>query len=226
MNFSVTHGPYRIGHLDELCGSYPDECGALEDRERFNAHYDTYTHPSNYRALSFDFPNAAPRLGLTGQRLEEFAAVLELAYKSNVFYLDQLFGEIVDAIDGAGLVEESLITFVADHGEILYRDNAHFQWTHGLQLAPEVLTVPAFLLAPGLLEPRRYEGAEHLTTTLHEQTLDTTSSQILQDDLELDLRPRLHRGAGRAQSRDVLLVGGLGVDDHLSRQLEHPRVRL
>lgn len=157
-NFTVTHGPYSTDHLAEFCGLYGDECGALADRQRFDADHELYRQRGNYRALSWDFPNAARRLGLSGPRLESFAANLELAYKANVYHLDRLFGEMVETIDEAGLLEQSLIAFTADHGEVLYRDNAHFQWTHGLQLAPEVLTVPALLLAPGLLESQRYGG--------------------------------------------------------------------
>jgi len=39
------------------------------------------------------------------------------------------------------------IVIDAGNGEVLYRDNALFQWTHGLQLAPESLDVPLIVHA-------------------------------------------------------------------------------
>jgi len=40
---------------------------------------------------------------------------------------------------------------------VLYREHALFRWTHGYQLAPEVLHVPLIVRAPGVA-PGRYAG--------------------------------------------------------------------
>ena len=76
--------------------------------------------------------------------------MIELLYKASVYELDALFGGVIEAIEERGLIDASAIAFTSDHGEILYRDNALFQWGHGYQQAPEVIGVPFLLRAPGL----------------------------------------------------------------------------
>ena len=157
--FTVTHGPYGKMFVNEFCKRYPSECAALDDREQFNHYLSLYYDRANYRPLSFDFPNTVKRLGFSEDRIQQLANALELAYKSNIYHLDRIFGELVRAVDSAEIFEESLIALVADHGEVLYRDNLLFPWTHGLNLAPETLNAPFILLGPQFLEgPRVYEG--------------------------------------------------------------------
>jgi hypothetical protein len=65
---------------------------------------------------------------------------------------------VLSKVAKAGLIEESLIVFTADHGEALYRENALFKWHHGGQLAPEALQVPLIIRHPGSKHQRvRYE---------------------------------------------------------------------
>ena len=64
--------------------------------------------------------------------------------------LDRVFGALLAEIDSRGFRDQSLIAFTADHGEVMYRENAPFKWSHGLQLAPEALNVPLILAAPDL----------------------------------------------------------------------------
>jgi len=147
-NFTVTHGPYQTAALEWFCGLYPDVCSAREDREAFDRYADFYRRAHAF--LSYDFPATRERTGMDEPRLAELVAAVELLYRANVAYLDQLFGAVVDEIRGAGLWEESVIVFTADHGETLYRDGTWFKWTHGHQLAPEVLEVPLVVRAPGV----------------------------------------------------------------------------
>ncbi len=66
---------------------------------------------------------------------------------------------MIDAVRDHGLYNESMIAFTADHGEIMHRSNALFKWSHGYQLAPEVLSVPLIIHAPALRgKPRRYSA--------------------------------------------------------------------
>ena len=58
------------------------------------------------------------------------------------------------AVDERGLRDESLVVFTADHGELLYRDNALFPWSHDFQLAPEVLRAPLLIRGPGVAPGR------------------------------------------------------------------------
>ncbi len=66
--------------------------------------------------------------------------VVELLNKSTLFDPDSLFGSVVETIRDHGLFDDAAIVFTADHGEVLYRKNARFQWSHGFQLAPRSCT--------------------------------------------------------------------------------------
>jgi arylsulfatase A-like enzyme len=152
-NFTVTHGPYSAAYLTEFCGAHPDECRELAQAEvdRYSTLF--WTH---YMDLSWRFGRTVERLELTAADVDRLARVVELLYKANVYRLDALFGQLLAAIDEYGLADETLIAFTADHGEILYRENAIFPWTHGFALAPEVLGVPWILMSPGV-EPGAYD---------------------------------------------------------------------
>jgi arylsulfatase A-like enzyme len=98
--------------------------------------------------LSYNFAEAVTRLKLSPRDIKTLILVLDLKYKSCISYLDELFGQIVDAVANAGLLDQSLIVFTSDHGELLYRKDAPFQWTHGFMLAPEDLSIPLIIRGP------------------------------------------------------------------------------
>ncbi len=145
-NFSVTHGPYSTAHRALFCAAYPEECAGLtnEDFTRYSKIW-----LDNIGTLSL-FPSAFPVLGLSPEEFVTMTRVVEVLYKSTLFYLDSLFGSVVETIRDHGLFDDAMIVFTADHGETLYRENARFQWSHGFQLAPEVLRIPLLIHAPGL----------------------------------------------------------------------------
>ncbi len=147
-SFTVTHGPYQLAAVDSFCRLHPGECGARADREAFLRYADFYRR--SHAFLSYDFPKTAERAALDAEHLANLAAVIELLYRANVAYLDHLFGAVMEEIRRRELVDESIIVFTADHGETLYREGTHFKWTHGNQLAPEVLNVPLLIRAPGV----------------------------------------------------------------------------
>lgn len=148
-NFTVTHGPYQPGPVEPFCRLHPGECGVRDaDPEAFDRYVDFYRR--SHAFLSYDFPRTRERTGMDDEHLRGLVEAVELLYRANVAYLDHLFGRIVEAIDGAGLGKESVVAFTADHGETLYREGTLFKWTHGHQLAPEVLTVPLLVRAPGI----------------------------------------------------------------------------
>lgn len=156
LNFTVTHSPYHnradLSQIHAFLAAHPDEQRGVTDDELRHFHK---LFLDNHLALQWSFPETVETLGLNESEVEKLADVLELIYKTSVHELDRLFGEFVDAIRAAELLDESLIAFTADHGEILYRENALFKWTHGGQLAPEVLNVPWIVRAPGV-PPGRY----------------------------------------------------------------------
>lgn len=153
-SFTVTHGPYQEVTLDGFCRRYPGECAARDEIDGFQRYVDFYRR--GHAFLSYDFPATRERAGMTDEHLGHLVEVVDLLYRSNVSYLDRLFGALVEEIRAAGLWEETLFAFTADHGETLYREGTYFKWTHGHQLAPEVLGVPLLVKAPGI-PPGDYE---------------------------------------------------------------------
>lgn len=150
----LAHLAYRMEHWDAFHARHPRAAEGLDLEELTRL---ATLYRENYHLLAWNFPLAAERLELSGERLERFVRAVDLLYASNVSFLDQEFGGLVDAIDAHGLADHSLIAFTADHGEVMYRENAPFQWSHSLQLAPEALGVPLILRSPGLA-PGAYEG--------------------------------------------------------------------
>jgi arylsulfatase A-like enzyme len=157
--FSVTHAPYT--RFDALAlrnfrHDHPEEWPPLSDDEvaRFVKLYE-----DNHLRLQWDFPKAVRELGLGPTEVSALAAVLEAHYKARVRLLDHCFGRVLQRIREAGLLEESLIAFTADHGETLYREDTLFKWTHGLELHPDTIEVPLIVRLPGA-QPLRgsYDG--------------------------------------------------------------------
>jgi iduronate 2-sulfatase len=158
LNFSFTHGPYNEGRepgvLEAFAQRYPDE--APMDRAEMDRWFAIWL--KDRLQLQWNFPETAARLGLSRADVERMSAAVELAYKCGIWLLDLRLGEFMDTLSRHGLLDQTLLAFTADHGQVLFRDSALFQWTHGLQLAPEVLNVPLIVSAPGVLAPGRYEG--------------------------------------------------------------------
>jgi choline-sulfatase len=72
-------------------------------------------------------------------------------YYGNIACCDELFGEVLDALDRLGLRENTLIVFTADHGEMLH---AHRLWTK-FNFFEESVHVPLILSMPGLVPEDR-----------------------------------------------------------------------
>lgn len=156
--FTATHEPYQryasAGEVAEFLERHPEVAPGLTraELERWLALYDEHR-----QELNWDLASLRAELPLDEADVAALARVLEATYSACVAQLDSLFGRLVASIDAAGLGPESLVAFTSDHGELLYRDNASFPWTHGPELVPEVLDVPWFLRAPGLA-PGAYAG--------------------------------------------------------------------
>jgi arylsulfatase A-like enzyme len=153
-NLAVTHAPYKADRLEEFLAEHPEETPGIPEVRRI-ALATIYTR--NVFGLQRNFQATIERLGLSEDDAVELVAVVETLYKAGIWRLDGLFGQVMDAIRERGLLAQSLIAFTADHGEVMYRENATFQFSHSMQLAPEVLSVPLLVAAPGVeLSPGRY----------------------------------------------------------------------
>ncbi len=193
-DFTVTHGPYQLATVEPFCRRYPQECP--DDREAFLRYADFYTGAHAF--LSYDFPATRERTAMDDGHLAGLTSAVELLYRANVAYLDDLFGALAGEIRAAGLWHESVVAFTADHGETLFREGTYFKWTHGHQLAPEVLGVPLVLRAPDV-EARVWEGVTR----------------------SIDLFPTLAGLAGI----EAPAVDGLDLSAALRGQVPEPRAR-
>jgi len=160
INFTLTHGPYHeyspARMTERFHRHFPDWCADVtrKDFERYLQLYNRHR-----RELQYDFPAMRASLGMTDEDVLHMARMLELVYSSCVNNLDRYVGRFVEEIRQKGALDESLIAFTADHGEILYRSTALFHWCHGGQLVPEVLDVPLLLYGAGAgLAPGTYGG--------------------------------------------------------------------
>jgi arylsulfatase A-like enzyme/cytochrome c-type biogenesis protein CcmH/NrfG len=89
-------------------------------------------------------------------------------YDGEVAYVDSLMGRLLDWIDGAGLADQTLVVFLADHGESL---GEHGELTHGFFLYDATMRVPFLLRAPsglahGLRIPEQVRTIDVVPTVL------------------------------------------------------------
>jgi len=75
---------------------------------------------------------------------------LDALYDAAVMGSDRFAGELLDGLEERGLLDSSLIVFLADHGEDLYDHNQYIY--HACSVYQSGLHVPLAFVAPGLLE--------------------------------------------------------------------------
>ncbi len=78
-------------------------------------------------------------------------AFMEAAYDEEIRFVDSQFERLVAGLRERGLWDQSLVIFVADHGEELF-DHGGFE--HGHTLYNELLHVPLIVWAPGVSSRR------------------------------------------------------------------------
>jgi arylsulfatase len=78
-------------------------------------------------------------------------ARIRTLYDGEVFAADELFGRLVDELEAAGLLENSIVLATSDHGEE-FQEHGGFQ--HG-RLTEEHVRVPLILHHPGARSPLR-----------------------------------------------------------------------
>lgn len=102
---------------------------------------------------------------------EDIAHVSGL-YLGEVAFMDAQVGALLSALQQRGLLERALVVVVADHGETL-ADDPLYAWSHGSNVATEVMRVPLVMKGFGLpLAERavvqRQAGMDGLAPTLLE----------------------------------------------------------
>jgi arylsulfatase A-like enzyme/Tfp pilus assembly protein PilF len=76
-----------------------------------------------------------------------FPATASGAYDAEVAYVDEQVGRLLDGLADQGVLKDTLIGVVADHGESL---GEHGEQTHGFFLYDATLRVPLILAGPGV----------------------------------------------------------------------------
>ena len=71
---------------------------------------------------------------------------MEELYEAEILAFDHYFGEFVRQLKATGIYDQSLIVFLADHGEEFYE---HGGWGHGHSLYNEIIKVPLLIKFPG-----------------------------------------------------------------------------
>jgi len=79
---------------------------------------------------------------------EELAHIVSL-YDDEVSLVDERVGEVLDELDSLELADETLVVFVADHGEELYDHDFYF--FHANSIYESVLRVPLVMRLPGVV---------------------------------------------------------------------------
>jgi arylsulfatase A-like enzyme len=75
-----------------------------------------------------------------------YAAPMSELYDGEVAYTDEAFGKLLDEIERRGLLKNTIVVFLADHGEALYE---HHVWGHEWWLYEELIRIPLLVRLPG-----------------------------------------------------------------------------
>lgn len=72
-------------------------------------------------------------------------------YDSDVAHADRIVGGLLESFKGDGLLDRAILVVLSDHGEDLWDHSALRSPGHGHSLYEEILRVPLFFRAPGLV---------------------------------------------------------------------------
>src|SRR5919204_2320140 len=73
------------------------------------------------------------------------------AYYANLAYVDEKIGEVLAALEGCGLAEETIVVFLSDHGEFLGEHGLFYK----MSFREHPSRVPPIVNAPRRYAPRR-----------------------------------------------------------------------
>jgi arylsulfatase A-like enzyme len=94
---------------------------------------------------------------------------LRAYYLANVTMIDEKIGEILQALEAKGYLENAVVIFTSDHGDCL-GDHGHIQkWT----MYDEILKVPTIIWSPG-----RFDGGQRLDNLYSQIDIGATILQL------------------------------------------------
>jgi len=132
------------------CVSFSEPNEALiVGRETWNR-YDpeTLPLPANFFDCMSDRPNMYLREQAIGRHLpEEFWRKSRACYFGRITELDTLVGRLVEQIDTAGRMDDTVIVFLSDHGRYI---GAHGFEAHNFGAFEEIYRIPLVIAGPGI----------------------------------------------------------------------------
>jgi arylsulfatase A-like enzyme len=116
----------------------------LKDLARSGQKFALWTHffePHSRYVDHEEFPSTSS--GLKG---------LEEKYDGEVSFVDRYLGQVLDALDAAGLAKDTAVVIFSDHGEAFgeHKFGGERMYFHGQTLYDELLRVPLIVRVPGL----------------------------------------------------------------------------
>ena len=130
------------------------------------------------------------RLGLTDLNEATWRGLVR-AYYASVAYTDHCVGQLLEALERAGRLDDTLVVYTSDHGELLGQHGllGKFSFFEG------ALRVPGIVRLPGAVAARR--RVEQVTEHL----------DLMRTTVELMGAPRLPGSAGASLSADLAPTG-------------------
>jgi arylsulfatase A-like enzyme len=124
------------------------------------APYDTLFDPQYRGALESPYiPSRLPQYRLRAVNFSEMKKLspadwnhIRALYDGEIAFTDQAIGELLQGLKKRGLMENSLIVLLSDHGEEFFE---HQGFEHGHTLFEELLKVPLIFSLPGRLPENR-----------------------------------------------------------------------
>ena len=110
-------------------------------------------------------------------------AVTRATYDATIRQLDDLFANLLSALEERGYLEDTVVVLTADHGELL---GEHHMLDHQYALHEPLLRVPLVIHAPGRVEPGR-EGRPVSTLDLFPTLLGLMGLDAPEDGAAKDL---------------------------------------
>jgi len=121
-------------------------------------------------------------------------------YAANCEGIDDWVGRIVERLEDRGELDNTVIVFFSDHGEML---GDHGRWAKCTWHEPSV-HVPLIVAGPGIAAGKVSEALAELID-VHATCLDYAGIAALDDSDALSIRPILEGGALDASHRDVAI---------------------
>ena len=138
----------------------------------------------------------------TARSPEDLAHVLAL-YDGDIRHNDDRFAELVESLRARGVLDNTLIVVISDHGEEFHE---HGQFEHGSSLHGELLDVPLIMRLPGTFPPGTRVPSRVSSLDIMPTVLAAASLTPNPDVQGIDLLP-LAQGRGDAGAWERPIFG-------------------